>query len=57
MEKFSPLLMVVPGEQTQVCLDAPAALTLVPGDQRHTPDVSVLRVVAGPCVCLVYLSV
>ena len=30
---------------------------LVPGDQRHTPDVSVLRVVAGPCVCLVYLSV
>lgn len=40
------------GEQTQVCLDAPTALALVPGGQRPIADVSVLRVVAGPCVCV-----
>lgn len=41
------------GEQTQVCLDAPNALALVPGGQRHTPDVSVPQGGSRPlCVCV-----
>lgn len=44
-------------EQTQVCLDAPNALALVPGGQRHTPDVSVLRSGSRPVCVFSYLSV